>query len=78
MKPTIEHQLMAVANNIRTQRLIKNYSQDYLSVCLKISQNAYSKIELGQTRVTIERIFQIAAALNITYHALLEVPVEDN
>jgi len=70
----VQHKLKAVAHNIRQQRMIKNYSQDYLAACLKISQNAYSKVELAGTRITVERVFQIAAILGIDYKILLVLP----
>jgi len=54
-----------VAANIKNARLYRNYSQDYLAMKLKISQNAYSKIELGYTRVTMQRLFVIAEVLEI-------------
>ena len=57
--------LKTIAENIRDARLAKNYSQDYLAVRLGISQNAFSKIELGYTRITIARAFDIAEILEI-------------
>ena len=60
-----------VAANIRNARLYRNYSQDYLAMKLNISQNAYSKIELGYTRVTMRRLFVIAEVLEIDAAALL-------
>jgi transcriptional regulator with XRE-family HTH domain len=56
--------LMDVANNIRNTRINRNYTQDYLAAKLKISQNAYSKIELGRTKVTVEKLLVIADVLN--------------
>ena len=38
---------------------------------LNISQNAYSKIELGYTRVTMRRLFVIAEVLEIDVVELL-------
>jgi len=60
-----------VAANIKNARLYRNYSQDYLAMKLKISQNAYSKIELGYTRVTMQRLFVIAEVLEIDVAELL-------
>lgn len=60
--------LQAVAKNIRDARLIRNYSQDYLGRRLGISQNAYSKIELGKTEITITRLGLLAEVLD--YDAL--------
>jgi transcriptional regulator with XRE-family HTH domain len=53
----------AVAVNIRNKREKLNYTQEYLAAKLGISQNAYSKIELGYTKITVERLFQIADIL---------------
>lgn len=54
-----------VAGNIRKIREYRDYTQDYLAAKLKISQNAYSKIELGYSKLTIDRLFQIAAILEV-------------
>jgi transcriptional regulator with XRE-family HTH domain len=53
----------AVAAAIRNKREYRNYTQEYLAFKLHISQNAYSKIELGYTKITLERLFQIAEIL---------------
>ncbi|KQS41184.1 helix-turn-helix domain-containing protein [Pedobacter sp. Leaf194] len=60
-----------VAGNIRKIREYRDYTQDYLAAKLKISQNAYSKIELGYSKLTIERLFQIASILNVEVTNLL-------
>jgi transcriptional regulator with XRE-family HTH domain len=54
-----------VAGNIRKIREYRDYTQDYLAAKLKISQNAYSKIELGYSKLTVDRLFQIAAILEV-------------
>lgn len=54
-----------VAGNIRKIREFRNYTQDYLAAKLGISQNAYSKIELGYSKLTLERVFQIAIILEV-------------
>ncbi|MES2828603.1 MAG: helix-turn-helix transcriptional regulator [Bacteroidota bacterium] len=60
-----------VAGNIRKIREFRNYTQDYLAAKLGISQNAYSKIELGYSKLTIERLFQIAAVLEVEIMQLI-------
>jgi transcriptional regulator with XRE-family HTH domain len=60
-----------VAEKIRKARLHKNYSQDYLAAKLKISQNAYSKIECGYTKVPLERLIVIAQVLDVKLTNLL-------
>ena len=54
-----------VASNIRKIRELRNYTQDYLAAKLGISQNAYSKIELGYSKLTLERLFQISIILDV-------------
>jgi transcriptional regulator with XRE-family HTH domain len=63
MSNMINYKVKAVATNIRNKREELNYTQEYLAAKLNISQNAYSKIELGYTKITVERLFQIADIL---------------
>lgn len=65
MNEILENKIKTVAVNIRKIRESKNYTQDYLAAKLAISQNAYSKIELGYTKITVERLFQIAQILEV-------------
>ena len=64
------YNIQAVADNIRNARLFRNYSQDYLAYKLKISQNAYSKVELGYTKITLERLIIIAEVLQVALNRL--------
>jgi len=57
------YKIKAVAAAIRSKRESRNYTQEYLAYKLNISQNAYSKIELGYTKITLERLFEIAEIL---------------
>jgi transcriptional regulator with XRE-family HTH domain len=63
MKNMLNIRIKAVAVNIRNKREKLNYTQEYLAAKLGISQNAYSKMELGYTKITVERLFQIAEIL---------------
>lgn len=63
--------IKAIATNIRAKREKRNYTQEYLAYKLNISQNAYSKIELGYTKITVERLFQIADILDYDVATLL-------
>jgi transcriptional regulator with XRE-family HTH domain len=65
MKDNIKPEVNAVAGNIRKIRDFRNYTQDYLAAKIGISQNAYSKIELGYSKITVDRMFQIAAILEV-------------
>lgn len=55
----------AVAMRIRSIRISKNYTQLYMSTKLQVSQNCYSKLELGQTKISLERLFEIADLLDV-------------
>jgi transcriptional regulator with XRE-family HTH domain len=63
MNNTLSLKIKEIAANIRHKREYRNYTQEYLALKLDISQNAYSKIELGYTKITVERLFQIADIL---------------
>ena len=65
MKDKLNLRIKQVAANIRKIREHRNYTQEYLAAKLHISQNAYSKIELGYTRITVDRLFHIADILDI-------------
>ncbi len=71
MKDTLTYKIRAIAANIRNTREQLNYTQEYLAAKLNISQNAYSKIELGYTKITVERLFQIASILDVNVHDLI-------
>ncbi|MFD0940014.1 helix-turn-helix domain-containing protein [Pedobacter boryungensis] len=71
MKDKVKAEMQAVAGNIRKVREFRNYTQDYLAAKLEISQNAYSKIELGYTKITLDRLFHIALILEVEVTQLL-------
>lgn len=60
-----------IAANIKYARLEKNYSQEYVAGRLNLSQNAYSKIELGHTKITVERVSAIADILGVRLARLI-------
>lgn len=70
MKPIAKAK--SVASNIRRVREYRNYTQDYVARKIGISQNAYSKLELGSHKLSLERLFQIADVLDVDCTALLE------
>jgi transcriptional regulator with XRE-family HTH domain len=76
MESKVETKTKAVAANIRKIRECKEYSQEYLAIKLGISQNAYSKIELTYTKITLYRLIQIAAVLEVSLSDLL-IDTED-
>lgn len=44
---------------------------------LKISQNAYSKLELGYSKLTVDRLFKIASILAIEPKDLISLDYHD-
>ena len=77
MNSSIESKIKSVASNIRKIREYRDYTQEYLALKLGISQNAYSKIELAYTRITVERLIQIAQILEVETVDLLNGNSED-
>ncbi|MBD1365058.1 helix-turn-helix transcriptional regulator [Mucilaginibacter sp. ZT4R22] len=57
---------------IRSRRLQLNYTQEYIAYKLNMSQNAYSKLELGYTAVTIERLVELCDALEMDVYDMLK------
>ena len=72
MNEGLNLKIKAIAANIRNKREYRNYTQEYLAAKLAISQNAYSKIELGYTKITVERLFQIAEVLGFEVTELID------
>jgi transcriptional regulator with XRE-family HTH domain len=56
---------------LRVLREFRNYSQEYIAAKLGITQNAYSRIENNQTKMTAERLGRLAVILNIPPMELL-------
>jgi len=56
---------------LRVIREFRNYSQEHIAGKLGISQNSYSRIENNQTKLTAERLKQLAAILNVPPEELL-------
>jgi transcriptional regulator with XRE-family HTH domain len=71
MTSMTELKIKNIISNIRTIRESKQYSQFYLATKLGISQNAYSKIELGHSNITLHRLFKIAEILETDIVELL-------
>jgi transcriptional regulator with XRE-family HTH domain len=63
-----------IGEKIRLKRLEKGLSQENMAFDLDISQAAYSKIELGQTDLTVRRIFAIAEILEVSPYIFMPKP----
>ena len=62
---------MEIGKNIKQIRELKNISQDYMAIALDISQSTYAKIENGQIIPKIDRLNDIAKALEVNLSTLL-------
>ena len=51
---------------IKQLRELKNFTQEYMAQQLGLSTRAYSKIETGETQLTVNRLNEISAILGIT------------
>lgn len=54
-----------ILSKIRKRRTDLNLTQEYLAFKMQISQNAFSKIELGKTKLRIDQLFMICELLRI-------------
>ncbi|MEN9611143.1 MAG: hypothetical protein RLZZ628_1957 [Bacteroidota bacterium] len=62
---------MEIGHKIKKIRELRNYTQEYMAEQLKISQEGYSKIEANRTKVSLERVEQIAKILKVDFYDLL-------
>jgi transcriptional regulator with XRE-family HTH domain len=69
--------LITIGDQIRVHRTKKKLSQENMANELGISVAAYSRIERGQTNVSINRLEQISACLDVSIPQLM-VPVESD
>ena len=69
----MEYNGKVLAKAIRERRLELNYSQDYVAGKLELSQNAYSKLELGQTGITLGKFMVLCQALEIGIDQMLDI-----
>jgi transcriptional regulator with XRE-family HTH domain len=71
MSGDIDKKLLIVASNIRIIRKSKRKSQAQVAKNLKISQYAYCKMELGETKITLITLLTIAKYLEVDITAML-------
>jgi transcriptional regulator with XRE-family HTH domain len=62
---------MELGIKIKKIRESKNYTQEYMSNKLNISQNTYSKIETGGIKLTVDRLKQISEVLDVSVEDIL-------
>ncbi|MGC4129245.1 MAG: helix-turn-helix transcriptional regulator [Bergeyella sp.] len=54
-----------IGNKIKNIRELKNLTQEYVAEKLDISQAAYSRLENGETKISKEKLLQIAEVLEV-------------
>ena len=59
-----------VGRNVREQRALQNYTQEWLAAKLGISYQQVQKYETGSNRISCGRLYEIARHLNISIAAL--------
>ena len=62
----------SLSNKIRDLRRQQQLNQQQLAYALGISQTAYSKLERGETALTLTHVQKLALVFNCTLSALLE------
>ena len=56
---------------IRKLREAKDFTQEYMANQIGVSQNAFSKLESGETKLSTDRLKQIAKVLEVSEDVLL-------
>ena len=62
-----------VINKIVQERTRKGYSYENMAEELCLSVPAYRKLEIGETKLSVERLFQISMILEVPVEELLEL-----
>ncbi len=62
---------MDIYRKIRKIREYRELSQEYMASKLSISQNSYSKVERGKSKITIDRFEKICKILHVDSQAVL-------
>ena len=61
----------SLALAIRQKRTQLRYSQEYMAFKLNQTQNAYCKVELGHTKVTLLKLIEICEIFEVEVHDFL-------
>ncbi len=56
-----------VLKTLRSMRIEKNYTQEYISIELNISQSYYGRIENGKADLNISNLYKILMILDTDY-----------
>ena len=69
---------MELHDKIKFFRLSKNLTQTYLADQLGIDTGNYSRLERGETKISIERLTKIAEVLEVDMNMLLNDTTNEN
>jgi len=61
-----------IGRKIKKIRELKNYSQEFVAEKLQLSTRGYSKVESGETKLTIQRLLEISKILELPINKILE------
>lgn len=65
---------LQLASNLKKYRVANNYTQDYVSMKLSISRQAYSNYERGKRNPDIDLLVKLANLYKITLTQLILIP----
>ncbi len=61
-----------IAQKLKSLRKKKGLTQQKIADFLHMSQNAYSLLEAGKSKIDIERLYQVAAFYEVAVYDILE------
>ncbi len=64
-----------IGRKVRQLRKLRGFTQEYIAIRMGLSIRGYSKIELGETKLSVNRLFELADILDLTVHEILMVEV---
>lgn len=67
---------MKTHEKIREKREEKKWSQEYMATQLGLSPNGYAKIERGETRLTVQRLIELAEILEMDFLDLIQGEIQ--
>ena len=62
-----------LSHKLKVLREVNDFTQEYVASILDISQNTYSLIEKGETKLTIDRLEKLARLYNMDLVDLLQL-----
>ncbi len=63
--------LKKFGKNVKIQRIKKDYTQEQLAEIMNVSQNYIANIERGKANMSLAKVNELAAYLNVNIESLL-------